>query len=84
MDYTVRQAQRDFERGLIRGATLVSPLGSEVGYWILLNDGSPYGGPLVDSRSGSIRYFRTLDAAASALHKIGFSPAVSFVVGSET
>lgn len=81
MEFTLSQASRDFARGLIRGATIVAPLPSESGYWLLLNDGSPFGGPLVDSRSGAVRYFRTLDSVASALRKIGFSASSSFSVG---
>lgn len=81
MDYTMAQAKRDFKRGFVRGASLVAPLPSEGGWWVLINDNGMFGGPLVDARSGEIRFFKTTDAAISALHQIGFSLAVSFVVG---
>lgn len=82
-DYTMAQAKRDFQRGMITGGTLVMPLPAEGGYWVLLDGLGGFGGPLVDARTKQVRYFRTTDAALNALHQIGFSPAASLTVGRE-
>jgi hypothetical protein len=83
-DYTMAQAKRDFQRGYITGASLVAPLPSEGGWWVIVESSGglePGGSPLVDARTKQVRYFKTADAAINALHQIGFSPASSLVVG---
>lgn len=83
-DYTMANARRDFERGYISGASLVAPLPSEGGWWVMVEADGRFagdGGPLVDAKTKRVRYFKTADAAISAVHQIGFSKSASFVLG---
>lgn len=85
-DYTMAQAKRDFERGYITGAALVAPLPLEGGWWVIIESSGgfqPGGSPLVDAKTKQVRYFKTADAAISAIHQIGFKKSVSFSVGKE-
>lgn len=81
-DYTMAQAKRDFERGYITGAVLVAPLPLDGGWWVMI-EAVGGGGPLVDAKTKQVRYFKTSDAAISAVHQIGFKKTVSFSVGKE-
>lgn len=83
-NYTMAQAKRDFERGLLVGFEVrfissKTPYGTTEQGWILTLEASKtvegylgFLGDLVDARSKEERVFKTLDAAISAARQIGF------------
>ena len=72
------QAKSDFERGLLKGASiyfydLMDKPFYAVSFESALNmDGS---GALVDTSTGKVREFKTMDAAHSAIRNVGFRTA---------
>lgn len=71
--WTMADAKKDFERGLLWGFTIL-PAHMEPG-WTVRLDCTLSSNPvdfLVDAHKKQVRIFKTLDAAVSALHQIGF------------
>lgn len=70
-DYTMAQAKRDFERGLISGGRIEAAVLVEG--WNVVLTGGGYEGYLVNARNPSLpRFFCTADAAIRALRAVGF------------
>ncbi len=71
MNYTMQLAKRDFEMGYL-SKFAIERMPFQPGWFVLLADNSNPLRPLVDARTKQPRAFKTLDAAVSALHDVGF------------
>lgn len=72
-DWTMQDAKRDFERGLLRSACLVAlPMASGWSVSIRSTLGMDGCGCLLDARKREPRQFKTADAAIRAVQEIGF------------
>ena len=69
--FTMAQAKRDFEYGLLLEFGFERCVVLEGGWNVLLR-GKVAHGPLVDARTKQPRVFRTCDAAVSAVEQVGF------------
>ena len=72
MDFTMALAKRDFERGLLVGARIVSIIDGRWGVELISSLGVDGSGWLIDAKDHKTRQMRTLDAAVSALQQVGF------------
>jgi len=73
--WTVAEAKKDFDRGLLTGFEIHDSSGimSNVQHWsVSFSVKIGQGGALIDAREKVPRQFRTMDAAISALRSIGF------------
>lgn len=76
-DYTMAQAKRDYDRGMILEAKIIPPHDLiENGWHVYLDAGQWGDGCLVDARSRAVRFFKTADSAIKAIQQIGFKVAV--------
>ena len=79
--FTMAEAKRDFERGLLSGAAIYFHETDVLGgfaYTVSFEAalaGVGGGGELVDARSAQPRRFKTMDAAHAAIRQVGFRPA---------
>jgi hypothetical protein len=73
---TMAQAKRDFGIGYLRSFTILRDVNdlslASPGWNLDLEDMNGRRGFLVDARTKTVRVFKTLDAAVSALEEIGF------------
>lgn len=70
--WTMAQAKRDFELGYLDSFAIERSPFPELGNWYVLLRSGSRSGFLVDAKAKTTRYFRTADAAVSALEGIGF------------
>lgn len=75
MAWTVAEAKKDFDRGLLTGFEVhdSSPILSSEQHWsVSFTVKLGAAGPLVDAREKNPRQFRNLDSVVTTLRSIGF------------
>lgn len=71
-ELTLAEAKRDFTRGMLTSYSIVRAMGSISVSLNVETSSFRAVATLVDARTKSIRHFKTIDAAVSALQQIGF------------